>query len=141
MSEELVTIKTYTYDHETLLVEPQLQAAGIYYILKDHQTATVDPFLSNAIGGIKLRVRKEDIDKALAVINEIEKNQQLSEGEQFKVIDGKDFEKTFEECPECGSEEIFEEKLPMWTSFLKMFSKRLHYCLNCKHEWKQFSNK
>ena len=141
MSDQLITVKTYFYDHETLLIEPMLQAAGIDYFMKDHRTVTIDPFLSNAIGGIKLQVRQEDVVKTLELLNEIEKNRQLSEREQFIEIDGIELEKTFEECPKCDSEDIYEEKLSEWVSLLKMFSKRTHYCKDCKHQWKQFSNK
>ncbi len=141
MSDELIIVKTYFYDHETLLIEPMLQAAGIDYFMKDHRTVTVDPFLSNAIGGIKLQVREEDVEKTLALLNEIEKNRQLNEREQFIEIEGIEFEKTFEECPKCGSEDVYDEKLSGWNSLLKMYSKRVHYCTSCKHQWKQFSNK
>ena len=141
MSDELITVKTYFYDHETLLIEPMLKAAGIDHFMKDHRTVTVDPFLSNAIGGIKLQVRQEDVEKTLVLLNEIEKNRQLSEREQFIEIEGKEFEKTFEECPKCGSEDIYEEKLSGWVSLLKIFSKRAHYCKDCKHQWRQFSNR
>jgi len=137
MSDELVTVKTFFYDHETLLLEPMLQSAGIEYFLKDHRTVTVDPFISNAIGGIKLQVRQEDVERTLELLKEIEKNRQDSEGEQTILVDNTTFEKTFEECPNCGSEEIYMEQLSGIKSFTGMFSKNRFYCNECKHQWKQ----
>lgn len=137
MSDELITVKTYFYDHETLLIEPMLQSAGIDYFLKDHRTVTVDPFLSNAIGGIKLQVRAEDVERTLELLNEIEKNKELSEQEQLIDVDGIEFEKTFGECPKCGSEEVYMEKLTGMKSFTGMFSKNTFYCIDCKNQWEQ----
>ena len=42
--------------------------------LLNENSVTLDPFLSNAIGGIKLMVAATQIDRALEIINEIEKN-------------------------------------------------------------------
>ncbi len=60
----------------------------------DKETVTIDPLVSNAIGGIKLKVRMNDATRALAIVNEIKKNQKESEDEHEIVIDGKKFEKT-----------------------------------------------
>jgi DNA-directed RNA polymerase subunit M/transcription elongation factor TFIIS len=137
MSDELITVKTFFYDHETLLLEPMLQSAGIDYFLKDHRTVTVDPFLSNAIGGIKLQVRPEDVERTLELLKEIEKNKEVSNQEQAIIVDDIEFEKTFEECPKCESEEVYMEKLTGVKSFTGMFTKNRFYCKSCQHEWKQ----
>jgi len=137
MSDALITVKTYYYDHETLLLEPMLKSAGIDYFLKDHRTITVDPFLSNAIGGIKLQVRQEDVDRTRELLLEIEKHKQATEQEQTIIIDDIEFEKTFGECPKCDSDEIYMEKLSGIKSFTGMFSKNRFYCKACKHQWKQ----
>ncbi len=137
MSDELITVKTYFYDHETLLIEPMLKSAGIDYFLKDHRTVTVDPFLSNAIGGIKLQVRAEDVKRTREFLNDIEKNKEISEQEQFIVVDGIEFEKTFGECPKCGFEDVYMEKLTGMKSITGMFSKNRFYCKDCKNQWKQ----
>ncbi|MFN4315381.1 MAG: DUF2007 domain-containing protein [Chitinophagaceae bacterium] len=38
--------------------------------LQDEYTVTIDPFLSNAIGGIKLMVAEEQMERALAILSE-----------------------------------------------------------------------
>jgi len=136
MSDNLVTIKVFSYDHETLLYEPQLQSAGIYYYLKDHKTATVDPFLSNAMGGIKLMVKEEDVERAVKLIREIEQNEKERDDEHLIKIDGMKFIKVLDDCPKCESDEVYIEK----TSYLKdmfSFSKKIHYCKKCEHQWKR----
>lgn len=133
MNEELVTIKTFFYDTDTLLYEPQFQNAEIFYFLKDQKTVAVDPLVSNAIGGIKLQVRKEDVEKAMVLVEEIEKNRAQSESERIIAIDDKVFESVLEECPKCGSENVYEERYPF---FKALFSKKNYYCKDCKSQWK-----
>jgi len=42
--------------------------------LLNENSVTIDPFLSNAIGGIKLMVAETQINRALEIVNEIENN-------------------------------------------------------------------
>ena len=46
---DLVTIKTFSYDHETMLIEPTFKSEGIEYFLKDQKTVAIDPLVSNAM--------------------------------------------------------------------------------------------
>jgi len=137
MSTKLVTIKTFYYDHETLLYEPQLRSAGIYYMLKDHKTVTIDPFLSAALGGIKLQVKEEDVERAIALIREIEKNQEAGEEEIEISIEGKVFDKLLEECPKCDSDKIYVERLSFFKSLFPTFAIRKYHCNDCKHLWEK----
>ena len=50
----------------------RLEHEGIKAYLKDEHTVTIDPILSNAIGGIKLMVYQEQADRALELITIIE---------------------------------------------------------------------
>ncbi|MDD6210814.1 MAG: DUF2007 domain-containing protein [Bacteroidales bacterium] len=67
---KLVTIKTFTYPHELAIIRSKLESEGIYCFAQDELTAQVHPFYSNAIGGIKLQVREEDIEKAITILKE-----------------------------------------------------------------------
>ncbi|MBL4657090.1 MAG: hypothetical protein JKX73_03760 [Flavobacteriales bacterium] len=135
--EELLTIRTFTYDHESLAYESRLEAEGIFYLMKDQMTTTIDPLLSNAIGGIRLQILKRDVDQVAAILNEIDKYKREIEEESEIIFEGKKFEKTMEECPECGKENIFMESYTLWKSLMNTFSKRTHYCDDCEHQWKQ----
>lgn len=137
MKDSLVTVKTFSYYHETLLIEPQLRAAGIDFMFMDRETATVDPFLSNAIGGIKLQVRPEDFDKTIEILKEIEQQQEIRESEETMTMDGKNFDKTLDECPKCESENIYVERPSFIDSIIRFYGKREHYCRDCKHRWKK----
>ena len=57
--------------------------------LKDEYTVTIDPLLSNAVGGIKLVVRKDDIKEAIEVLNHFDTEYKNSVT-----------------CPNCGSHDV-----------------------------------
>lgn len=63
-----VTIRTFQNNFSAHLILTKLQAEGIHCFLKDEFTVTVDPILSNAIGGIKLIVKKEDEQEAIELL-------------------------------------------------------------------------
>ncbi|MBI1286047.1 MAG: hypothetical protein GC178_00550 [Flavobacteriales bacterium] len=131
----LVTIKTFSYDHETLIYEPAFQAEGIQYFLKDQKTVAVDPLVSNAIGGIKLQVSIEDEERARALVAEIEaKNTGNNLGDEI-VVNGKKYEKILFECPKCESDDVYQAKLSLlgWLNY--PFTVRKKYCRNCGMEW------
>lgn len=131
----LVTIKTFSYDHETILYEPAFKAEGIEYFLKDQQTVAIDPLVSNAIGGIKLQVKAEDEERARALVAEIAANNTTSNLGDIIRVDGKKYEKTLDECPKCESEEIYAYKPTFMEGLFKPLMKREKYCQNCTHKW------
>lgn len=69
-SENLITIMTFSYAHELAIIRGRLESDGIECFVKDELTAQVNPFYSNAIGGIKLQVRESDLEMALAILKE-----------------------------------------------------------------------
>ena len=51
-----------------------LQDAGIHCHLYDEYTITLDPFLSPAIGGMKLMVLEEDVLSAMELLKQADRN-------------------------------------------------------------------
>ncbi len=58
-----------------------LRSEEVECFLADENTVTIDPFLTYAVGGIKLMVPEEQVEKALRVL---ENNQASSEPDQTK---------------------------------------------------------
>lgn len=69
----------------------QLEAEGIRASLQDEYTVTIDPILSNAVGGIKLLVYEEQYQRAKEIIEKMEE----------------EYRNTFV-CPKCGSSQFHE---------------------------------
>ncbi|MBI5858276.1 MAG: DUF2007 domain-containing protein [Sphingobacteriales bacterium] len=107
-----------------------LEAQGINCWLKDENTVTIDPILTNAVGGIKLMVQKENAQRALEVLQELrnEKKASLS-------------------CPKCGSHNIEFVSTPRkainWISSILTFFlgdyamavDKVNHCFDCGHEF------
>ena len=92
-----VTIRTFQNYFTAHILLTRLRSAGIECFLKDEFTVTVDPILSNAVGGIKLVVRKEDEPEANKLLNEFDESYRQSAV-----------------CPKCGSKTI--ELIPKQTT-------------------------
>jgi len=68
--EGFVIVKTYTYAYELAAPRALLESEGIETIVKDELTTLVNPFLSNAIGGVKLMVHTSEVDRALELLGQ-----------------------------------------------------------------------
>ena len=85
------TIIIRTFDNYFIanLILTRLRDSGLECYLKDEYTVTIDPLLSNAIGGIKIIVKEKDLAFANALLREFD------EGYRNAVT-----------CPDCGSHDI-----------------------------------
>lgn len=63
-------IIAFTYPHEAHLAKSKLESEGIEVFLKDELTTQVNNFYSNAIGGVKLFVKNEDMLTAKKILTE-----------------------------------------------------------------------
>ena len=61
---EFVTIATFTLPHEAAVPKALLESEGIACFLQNETTLEINPFMSNAIGGVMLKVKEEDEDRA-----------------------------------------------------------------------------
>ena len=134
--QKLMTIREFRDLPEALLAQGCLQSAGIQCFLADDNLVRVDWFYSNAIGGIKLRVKPEDARTAVEILN------QPIPGE-FNVQDVGIYEQP--KCPKCGSLDVaFEElnkPIAFTSAYILNFPIPIHNkgwkCHSCKHEWQE----
>jgi hypothetical protein len=68
--QDLVTIRHFRDLPEAILARGVLQSAGIEGFLADDNIVRMDWFISNLVGGIKLKVRREDLEAANEVLQE-----------------------------------------------------------------------
>src|SRR3954471_16414174 len=98
---ELVTVKTFDNYFLANIYLTRLHAAGIECYLKDEYTVTIDPIIANAIGGIKLVVRKEAVTNVLSLLKEYEAGYLQSAS-----------------CPMCGSNNFHQVTKPAAANYL-----------------------
>jgi predicted RNA-binding Zn-ribbon protein involved in translation (DUF1610 family) len=125
---ELVTVRTFNNYFSAYIMLSKLKDGGIRCYLKDEFTVTVDPILSNAVGGIKLVVNKDDESEVLEILKKFDEDYHRQSL-----------------CPKCGSHEIDlvpkQNVANMVTAFLSwLFSsyavsaENVYKCSNCGYE-------
>ena len=72
-----VTVARYTYPSDYAVLELLLQREEIKYVFLNETVITVLPFHSNAFGGIRLQVHKNDVQKVKDLINEMHSDSPL----------------------------------------------------------------
>ena len=86
---EFVVLQSFSNYVDAHILMGRMEEEGIRCWLKDEHTVTIDPILTNALGGIKLMVRREQYERAAALLNEY-----LAEKRKNSA------------CPVCGSNDI-----------------------------------
>jgi DNA-directed RNA polymerase subunit RPC12/RpoP len=128
-SMERVTVKTFDTSVNAHLFRIELENEGIESFIYDEETITMDPLLSNAIGGIKVKINVKDIERT-------------------KEFLAKREEENNPPCPNCGSKRIntnfrsYKNKRGIMSgivAFLFMIFpplfKTVNKCLDCNHEF------
>ncbi len=134
MAETFITIATFQYSTEAQIIKGRLEADGIQVFLSDYLTIDTDPLVSNAIGGVKLKVLAHDTLKAKHILSTIEKFSMDNDGNLVS-------------CPNCGKQEVelFStiKNLKSFIAFvfgflsgtLPFYSKDKYRCNNCDNEF------
>lgn len=150
MKNKLITLKTFMFLSDCYTMVSKLESEGIECFLGNENTISAHPFLSQAIGGVKLKIKESDSEKALKILkNYKETEDEIITKERTGVsrIFTKKFIKVESYCPKCDSKYVYRRKYtiplivlaiilsPLFL-FLVLIPRR-HYCLNCNHEWKQ----
>ena len=93
MKETFITVARFQYSAEAQIIKGRLEAEGIPVFLSDAVTIDVDPLVSQAIGGVKLKVLSKDALKAQYILDKISKYAVDDDGNPIR-------------CPNCQSHEI-----------------------------------
>jgi predicted RNA-binding Zn-ribbon protein involved in translation (DUF1610 family) len=131
---EFVLLNAYNNYIEAHIAKGVLEEQEINCWLKDEYTVTIDPILTNAVGGIKLMVDKNEAKRAWEILDNLRKEQKAS------VI-----------CPRCGSHNIefvnTPRKAANWLSSIATFFlgdyamavDKVNHCFDCGHEFPEDS--
>ncbi|GAA3632531.1 DUF2007 domain-containing protein [Flavivirga jejuensis] len=134
MSDTFKTIARFQYSSEAQIIKGRLEAEGIQVFLSDHLTIDTDPLVSNAIGGVKLKVLSRQALKAQHILSSIEKYSIDDVGNTIN-------------CPNCKSEKVAlfstikDAKSLFWFIFgfifssLPFYTKHKYKCEDCKTEF------
>lgn len=120
---DFVILQSFDNYMDAHLLLTRLESEDIECWLQDENTVTINPILTNAVGGIKLLVKKEDLSTARQIFWEIENNRKQSV-----------------ECPKCKGHNIelvsTPRKASNWFSALfNMGVDKVNHCFDCGHEF------
>lgn len=128
---KFVVVAIYNNYIEAHLAMGLLHAENINCWLKDENTVTIDPLLTNAVGGIKLMVAELQSERALKILQESKKKYQNQNP-----------------CPDCGSVNVEYVSTPRkasnWIGTLvsavlgawsAMPIDKVYHCFNCGYEF------
>ena len=121
MNENYKVLEVFEYSTEAQLVKSKLESENVDCVLKDEKTIDSDPLISQAIGGVKLMVLKQQFLKAQAIYNEIRHYEKDDSGNP--II-----------CPNCGSIKILIAPLERKNLFFMLFpffEKTRYLCNKC----------
>lgn len=147
MSERIITIKTFMYPTEAYPIISKLESEGIRCFLDGEHTVSVHPFLSQAIGGVKLNVMEKDAAQALELLAESAgTTSQFDKPYPDKIPEGAVAVDTY--CENCESRNVYRKKVALGKTILSailailaylpmLLLAQKHYCADCGHEWKR----
>src|ERR1700678_822018 len=131
--QELVTIRQFRDLPEALLAKGSLESSGIECFLADENLVRLDWFISNFIGGIKLKVREQDVANAQKILDE-----PILEGLYVHGVG------LYEQprCPHChsldGTFQELDRPIAYISAFLRVpmpLQRPAWHCHSCDAEW------
>ena len=99
---EFVVVRAFTHHHEAHLACSALEAAGLDAAIADENIVAADWLVSNAVGGVKVLVRAEDVSAAREVLDG---TAVLETGDDSEAAVDTDQGRSAG-CPRCGSEAV-----------------------------------
>ena len=92
---EQVTIKIFEDSFSAHMLKAHIEAEDIPCFIYDENMMSMNPLMGIALGGIKLKVWESDVEKALQIIEEINRTP-LTNEEGQEIL-----------CPRCSSTEFY----------------------------------
>lgn len=92
---ELITLKTFETPIEAHILRSKLESENIDAFVFDEHSIGINQFLSNAIGGVKVKIKEEDTARAMKVLDEINATDYTNDLDEIIV------------CPKCGSKAYY----------------------------------
>lgn len=122
MRDDYTILTVFEYSTEAQLTKSKLDSEGIRTMLMDEKTVDSDPLISQAIGGVKLLVHNEDLERGLNIYNEIRDYEKYDDGKEIN-------------CIQCNSSRILVaavQRKSLFYMLFPFFEKRKLICNECK---------
>lgn len=120
MGKDWIVLGSFEFLADVQVIKGKLESEGIEVRLKDQNTVGVEPFASNALGGIKLMVHKYDEERAKAIYDEIRNYATDANGNLIV-------------CPICGAKksEVYYARKTLLFKLFPFLEPKKYKCNNC----------
>jgi len=71
---EFITIATFNFAHEVMVLKTILDREGIPYLFQNENLVSIDPFASLAYGGIQLKIHPNDFETVRTILDDLNNN-------------------------------------------------------------------
>ena len=137
--EPWVTIAQLTTGPEAHILRARLESEDIPAIVADEHLVTANWFLSNAVGGVRVRVPHSFAAQASDIVKALESG-------SYEISDNQE---NIRLCPRCGSDNTIENKRSWKISFLIFYFLHIpvpyatdeYKCKKCGNIWKENADK
>jgi len=122
MHDNFAVLAVFEYSSEAQITKSKLDSENIKTMLADEKTIDTDPLISQAIGGVKLLVHKQDLEKAIELYDNIRRYRKDKNGNDIH-------------CPKCQSTRILmapPDRKNIFYMLFPFFEKSKHLCNHCK---------
>jgi len=125
-----ILLQVFTNYIDANILLGRMQEEGINCWLKDENTVTINPIWTQAVGGIKLMVAEQQVERAREILGTI------------RDVKGK-----HNTCPQCGSQNVelvstprkaanwFTALLGFFLGDLAVAAHKVNHCFNCGTEF------
>jgi hypothetical protein len=155
MDDRLVTLAAFLNTTEAYLAQSKLESEGIDVFVFDDKLVGVNWLYSNAVGGVKLKVKESDARRAMEALREdLSYAEPPTEMESLKEDISEEAPSLDEEtpepqsapsCPRCLSPAVVSENFSRRIVFLSWLLlgfplpllRRRWFCQSCGHRWKR----
>lgn len=129
-----VTLAQFSTAPEAHILRARLESHEIPAIVADEHLVTMDWLISNAIGGVRVRVPRTYLEQASCIVAELESGKYtLASEDEIK------------KCPRCRANNVKENRRSWKVSFLALFlfnfplpfRSNAYKCLQCGHTWNE----
>jgi DNA-directed RNA polymerase subunit RPC12/RpoP len=132
--EQFQLLRRFQYSSEAIIYQGKLESQGVEVFVRDNHVIDSNPLYSNAVGGVKLYVKTEDVNKANKILQDISL---YSVDDNHKLVN----------CPNCGAEQaemvtsicslkmLIAYAISILLVLLPFFTRHKYKCANCKFEF------
>lgn len=145
--DDLVTIARFSFAYQAHMLAGKLEAEGIRAYIPDVNHVIVDPFIANALGGIRVQVLESDKEDALKVLQALENGvTPATELHPAINIHGRTYDLVKGICPECSTASVYLARGNDLSSLgvaaavisfqIPVKLDHNYLCSNCHYQWK-----